>query len=244
MKNPTDQGFEQHDNVQAAVDQESLLIVGHALSNHPNDTHDAEPTLDAIPPALGTPDAAALDTGYCGPATLEACARRGIEPYIAPGREPHHQSWQERFAPLPAAPHGVRGRLVQCRGIVSSVGDDFLPGLAGQLFHPAAEVVAAAAPVDLVLDGPGQGPSRGVVHRLGEQLEGDQGERIAGAGLLSVQVAAHHRRRELALTDGQEALQVVTILTGGRQTVQEQVVDVLPVDLAAHKQDAQHLHQE
>jgi transposase len=104
MKNPTDQGFEQDYNVQVAVDQARLLIVGNALSNHPNDTHEAAPTLDAIPPEIGTPDAAALDTGYFGPATLAACAGRGIEPYIATGREPHHQSWQERFAPLPEAP--------------------------------------------------------------------------------------------------------------------------------------------
>jgi len=104
MKNPTDQGFEQDYNAQIAVDQASLLIVGHALSNHPNDSRAAEPTLAAIPPDLGTPDAAAMDTGYWSPATLDACARRGIEPYIATGRDPHHQSWRERFAPLPAPP--------------------------------------------------------------------------------------------------------------------------------------------
>ena len=101
MKNPTDQGFDQDYNVQVAVDQGSLLIVGTSLSNHPNDTHEAEPTLAAIPPEVGTPDAAALDHGYWGPATLKACADRDIEPYIATGREPHHQSWQERFAPEP-----------------------------------------------------------------------------------------------------------------------------------------------
>ena len=113
MKNPTNAGVEQDDNVQMAVDQESLLIVGTALSNHPNDAHEAEPTLDAIPRAIGTPDAAAMDAGYRGPATLEACARRGIEPYVATGREPHHQSWQERFAPLPAPPPTEASPLVQ-----------------------------------------------------------------------------------------------------------------------------------
>jgi len=104
MKNPTDQGFDQDYNVQVAVDQQSLLIVGTSLSNHPNDTHEAEPTLAAIPPEVGTPDAAALDHGYWGPATLEACADRDIEPYSATGREPHHQRWQERFAPEPDPP--------------------------------------------------------------------------------------------------------------------------------------------
>jgi transposase len=104
MKNPTDAGFEQDYNAQVAVDQESLFIVGSALSNHPNDSQEAEPTLEAIPSALGMPKAAALDAGYFGPATLAACARRGIEPYIATGRDPHHPSWHQRFAPLPDPP--------------------------------------------------------------------------------------------------------------------------------------------
>ncbi len=104
MKNPTDQGFDQDYNAQVAVDQQSLLIVGTSLSNHPNDSHEAEPTLAAIPPEVGTPDAAALDHGYGGPATLKACADRDIDPYSATGREPHHQSWQERFAPEPDPP--------------------------------------------------------------------------------------------------------------------------------------------
>lgn len=104
MKNPTDAGFEQDYNAQVAVDQGSLLIVGYALSNHPNDSQEADPTLESIPSALGTPEAAALDAGYFGPATLAACAKRGIEPYIATGRDPHHPSWQQRFAPLPDPP--------------------------------------------------------------------------------------------------------------------------------------------
>jgi transposase len=104
MKNPTNAGFEQDYNVQVAVDQAKLLIVGYSLSNHPNDSHEAEPTLQAIPTAIGTPEAAALDTGYFGPATLSACAKRGIDPYIATGRDPHHGSWKERFASLPDPP--------------------------------------------------------------------------------------------------------------------------------------------
>jgi transposase len=104
MKNPTNAGFEQDYNAQVAVDQGSLLIVGWALSNHPNDSQEAEPTRAAIPSAIGTPEAAALDAGYFGPATLQACAKRGIEPYIATGRDPHHPSWQQRFAPLPDPP--------------------------------------------------------------------------------------------------------------------------------------------
>src|SRR5450631_209730 len=104
MKSSTHAGFEQDYNAQVAVDQASLLIVGCTLSNHPNDSQEAEPTLAAIPSEIGTPEAAALDAGYFGPATLTACAKRGIDPYIATGRDPHHRSWQQRFASLPEPP--------------------------------------------------------------------------------------------------------------------------------------------
>lgn len=104
MKSSTHAGFEQDYNAQVAVDQGSLLIVGYALSNHPNDSQEAEPTLAAIPSEIGLPEAAALDAGYFGPVTLAACAKRGIEPYIATGRDPDHPSWQQRFAPLPDPP--------------------------------------------------------------------------------------------------------------------------------------------
>lgn len=59
---------------------------------------------ESISPTIGVPKAAALDAGYVGPATLSACARRGTEPYIATGRDPHHPSWQQRFAELPDPP--------------------------------------------------------------------------------------------------------------------------------------------
>jgi transposase len=104
MKHRSTAGFEQDYNAQVAVDQSSLLIVGESVSNHPNDQHEAEPTLDTIPPAVGLPAAAAMDTGYFSAANIAACERRGVDPYIATGRDPHHPSWQERFAALPAPP--------------------------------------------------------------------------------------------------------------------------------------------
>src|SRR5213593_7274 len=104
MKNSTNQGFDQHYNTQIATAQDSLLIVGHALSNHANDQAEVEPTLDAIPPAVGTPPAAALDNGYFSEANIERLEARGIEPYIATGRDAHYQSWRERFVQTPAPP--------------------------------------------------------------------------------------------------------------------------------------------
>jgi transposase len=91
MKNSTNDGFDQHYNVQAAVDQNSLLIVATSLSNHPNDKREAEPTLDALSPRLGKPSAAALDNGFFSEHNILALEQRSIEPYIATGREAHHK---------------------------------------------------------------------------------------------------------------------------------------------------------
>ena len=105
MKNSTNDGFDQHYNAQVATDQSSLLIVAHSLSNHANDQAEVEPTLDALPEALGTPPAGALDTGYFSATNIAALEARGIEPYIAVGREPHHKHWSAYFAqPLPPPP--------------------------------------------------------------------------------------------------------------------------------------------
>jgi hypothetical protein len=97
MKNSTNDGFDQHYNTQVATDHSSLLIVAYSLSNHANDQDEVEPTLDALPEALGTPPAGALDTGYFSAANIAALQRRGIEPYIAVGREPHHKHWSAYF---------------------------------------------------------------------------------------------------------------------------------------------------
>lgn len=104
MKNSTNQGFDQDYNAQVAVDQASFLIVGQSLSNHPNDQAEAQPTLESISPQLGQPEAAALDNGFFSATNIELFQSRGIDPYIATGRDAHHQSWQARFADQPAPP--------------------------------------------------------------------------------------------------------------------------------------------
>jgi len=104
MKNSNNDGFDQHYNVQAAVDQDSRLIVGNTVSNHPNDQAEAIPTVDAIPTEVGKPKAAALDNGYFSSTNIEELEARGIESYIATGGGHHHQSWQERFAQEPTPP--------------------------------------------------------------------------------------------------------------------------------------------
>lgn len=113
MKNSTTGGFDQHYNAQAAVAQDSFLIVANTLSHHPNDQAEAIPTLDAIPAALGKPQASALDNGYFSANNIAAMEARNIDPYIATGREPHHASWWSYFAQQPMPPPADASPKVQ-----------------------------------------------------------------------------------------------------------------------------------
>jgi hypothetical protein len=104
MKNSNNGGFDQHYNVQVAVEHESRLIVANGLSNHPNDKQEAVPTLAAIPFELGQPAAAAMDNGYFSASNIAAFEAQGVDPYIATGREPHHRAWQAHFKQQAAPP--------------------------------------------------------------------------------------------------------------------------------------------
>jgi hypothetical protein len=104
MKNASNQGVDQHYNVQVVVEHSSRLIVGHFLSDEANDKQMALPTIDSVPAELGKPDTANLDTGYFSQNNIAGLEARGIDPYIATGRTPHHQSWRAYFAEEPAPP--------------------------------------------------------------------------------------------------------------------------------------------
>lgn len=113
MKNSNNKGFDQHYNVQVAVEQECRLIVSNTLSHHASDREEAIPTVDAIPAQIGKPKAAALDNGYWSPTNVEELLERGIQPFIATGRDSHNQSWRERFAQQPQPPTEDASPIVQ-----------------------------------------------------------------------------------------------------------------------------------
>ena len=60
--------------------QDALLIVGCSPSNHANDQNEVAPMLAAISACLGTPFAAALDTGYFNETSLKVFEDAHIEP--------------------------------------------------------------------------------------------------------------------------------------------------------------------
>lgn len=104
----TRQGFDQCYNAQAAVDTETMLVVGQFLTQAGNDKQQIEPMLEqltALPETLGRVAQLLTDNGYYSERNVELCTQEGIEPLIALGRESHHLSWRERFGePPPLAP--------------------------------------------------------------------------------------------------------------------------------------------
>lgn len=104
MKNSNNSGFDQHYNVQVVVEHDSRLIVGDWLCDHTNDMQAALPTIDTIPKELGQPDAANLDAGYFSENNIDGLLARGIDPYIATGRDSHNQGWRAYFLDNPDTP--------------------------------------------------------------------------------------------------------------------------------------------
>jgi len=104
MKNANNSGFDQHYNTQVVVDHDSRLVVGNWLCNHTNDKQAALPTINTVPPELGQPKKANLDTGYFSQDNINGLLARGIDPYIATGRSPHHQGWRAYFLDNPDPP--------------------------------------------------------------------------------------------------------------------------------------------
>jgi transposase len=106
-------GFEQCYNAQAAVAAGSLLVLATDVVQAPNDKQQLKPMLDrlvGLPEALGKAETLLADSGYFSAANVQAGEAAGLEPLIAPGREGHHPTLDERFAappPLPSDPTPV-----------------------------------------------------------------------------------------------------------------------------------------
>ncbi len=84
----TASGFQQSYNAQAAVDDHSLLIVALEVTNNASDAGRLVPMLDAVEASLGEQSRRILaDAGYRSEANLRTLEARGIDGYVALGRE-------------------------------------------------------------------------------------------------------------------------------------------------------------
>ena len=98
MKTKT--GWVQGYNAQVMVEEASGVIVAHEVSAHAADSPRLAPLLDATDTNLAAvgllpderlPAHFTADAGYCSEKNLALLAARGIDAYIATGRERHHR---------------------------------------------------------------------------------------------------------------------------------------------------------
>lgn len=86
----TKDGYLQGYNAQAAVDAESQVIVAQGVEAKQNDHDELVPMLEAIKENTGEyPAEASADAGYLSEGNVEALEERGIEGYVATGRQRH-----------------------------------------------------------------------------------------------------------------------------------------------------------
>ncbi len=101
-------GFEQCYNAQLGVDTESRLIVITGLTQSPVDKQQIAPALtqlSSLAEALDEqPQSLIADNGFMSAANVSACTQHSIAPLFAMGRQKHHPSLEQRFAPDPSTP--------------------------------------------------------------------------------------------------------------------------------------------
>ena len=96
-----DKSFKQAYNAQAGVDTESLLIIGHRVTQHCNDKEEVVPMLKEfaqLPAELGKLKRLLGDAGYFSEKNVKACLASEVEPFIACERDSHNQSALVRFS--------------------------------------------------------------------------------------------------------------------------------------------------
>ena len=116
-------GFEQAYNAQAAVDAESMLIVGHTVTQATNDKQQVEPMvaeLQKLPESVGSAQTLLADSGYFSQPNVKICVQAGLEPLIAMGREAHHWPLEQRLREPPPPPPADADAITQMKHALST----------------------------------------------------------------------------------------------------------------------------
>lgn len=106
MKAGNGKHFEQAYNAQAAVDTESMLIIGEHVTNAPNDKEQLIPTRASIPEESGyTAENVLADSGYYSEeAVKKAKSEHEVTVYASIGKQRHHTTVDELEAALKEPP--------------------------------------------------------------------------------------------------------------------------------------------
>jgi IS5 family transposase len=109
--------FLQAYNAQAAVDAESQIVVAAAVTNQPPDQEHLAPMLARVIENCGeAPAVATADSGYFTRENAEACAARGVDAYIAVGRDSVKRSAGKGPTPTQRARTAMTAKLGSAEG--------------------------------------------------------------------------------------------------------------------------------
>ena len=139
--------FEQCYNAQAAVEVDTMLVVGGHVTDAPNDKQQLEPTLDEISPVVGEVSKVLADSGYYSAAAVAAVEDGGEGPtvYAAMGRSHHGRSVEQlekREDPPPPA-DGATMAEVMAHRLKTKAGKE-LYGLRKQTVEPVFGIIKEA----------------------------------------------------------------------------------------------------
>jgi transposase len=139
--------FEQCYNAQAAVEVETMLVVGQYVSDAPNDKQQLEPALDTISPAAGTVGKVLADSGYYSEKAVTAVEEGGDGPvvYAATRRQGHGRSVEqlEKHDDPPEPPPGAPASEIMAHRLETRAGKE-LYGLRKQTVEPVFGIIKEA----------------------------------------------------------------------------------------------------
>jgi transposase len=123
----SNKGFDYSYNAQAVVDGAEQIIVAAEVTNAANDKQQAVPMAQAVLNNLNTagierrtgadgtpvPIPNTADTGYFSKEAVEELEKMGIDPYIATGRQKHHEVPVQTNATTPSAEASAKEKMQQ-----------------------------------------------------------------------------------------------------------------------------------
>lgn len=139
--------FEQCFNAQAAVEVDTMLVVGQHVCNAPNDKQQLEPTLNCVSPVVDEVSKGLADSGYYSKEAVAAVENGGAGPtvYAAIKRHGHGRSVQqlEEHEDPPAPPPGASVAEIMAHRLETKAGKE-LYGLRKQTVEPVFGIIKEA----------------------------------------------------------------------------------------------------
>ena len=139
--------FEQCFNAQAAVEVETMLVVGQHVCNAPNDKQQLEPALGSVSPVVGSVSEALADSGYYSKEAVTEVEDGGRGPTVYAAMKRHHhgrsvEQLEKRDDP-PAPPPGASVAELMAHRLETKAGKD-LYGLRKQTVEPVFGIIKEA----------------------------------------------------------------------------------------------------